>query len=120
MATTLTTAARNAAADAVTALAGANGFIDIYTAAFATLLVSVEVPSWGAAVAGVSTAAAMDPAMAVAIGTAAVCKVTTSSHTEIWRGTVGTSGADVILDSVDMVSGTTVTIDSATYTQPAS
>lgn len=47
--------------------------------------------------------------------------VTGASTTAVrFDGTVGTSGADLILTSTSIVSGATTTIDSATFTLPAS
>ncbi len=120
MATTLTTAARNVACDAVTALAGVNSKLKIYTAAFASLLSTSIVSSWGASVAGVSTAGLIADVVIAASGTAAVCRVTDSADTEIWRGTVGTVGADVTVNSTTFSSGGNLAVSAATYTQPAS
>ena len=90
----LSTAARNAAADAVAALidqgAGA-GKVKIYTTAFGTLLATFTMsdPAFGAAAAGVATAASLPKSTTgAANGTAAVYEVTDSDDTQLWTGTV--------------------------------
>ena len=52
-------------------------------------------------------------------GTAALYKVVDRDGTEVFRGSVGTSGADINLDSVDFASGDTVSLSSFTYSASA-
>lgn len=52
-----------------------------------------------------------------ATGTAAAARIRDSNATDVVTGlTVGTSAADIILDSVSITSGQTVTLNSATIT----
>jgi len=124
MAITMSTALRNAAADAMTTLvdAGTEGFLKIYAdddTLLATLTLSAT--SFGAAVNGVATANAItDDASADDTGTASYFTVTNSTPTEIFRGTVGVGSGDLQLNTVAIVSGVPVSVSSLTYTQPAS
>lgn len=55
-----------------------------------------------------------------ASGTAAAARVRDSSGNDIITGlTVGATGTDVVLDSVSITAGQTVTINSATFTHAA-
>ena len=129
MAITLGTAARNAACNGPVDLvdaAGGQGWIEIYTAGFALLLVSIEManPAFGAAAVGVATAAGMPKsgvAVAGAPSTAAVYKVTDDTLTELWRGIVSVTGGggDLQLDNTSIATGQTVTITAYTHTAPA-
>lgn len=107
--------------DAIDAGAGA-GLIEIFTAAFGTKLATLTFtdPAFGAASAGVATASAItDDSSADDTGTAAVLRVTSSTPTTVFEGTVGTSGADLNLNTVSITSGDTVSITSMTVTMPA-
>lgn len=126
MAITMTTAARNAAADGVVDLvdqgAGA-GKLKIYTTGLGTLLATLTMsdPAFGAAATGVATANAItSDTSADATGTAAEFTMTDSDDVEIFRGSVGTSGADLNLNTVSITAGVEVSVTSFTYTQPAS
>jgi hypothetical protein len=138
VATSLTTAARNAAADAVVDLVdagGSPGELRIYsgtppaTAQDAlsgnTLLAQLTLsdPAFGAAAAGVATAAAITgDSAADANGTATffrVGSVNTGTFTPVFQGTVGTSGAELNLSSTTFSIGGPVNVTSLTYTQPA-
>jgi len=124
------TSARNAAADGVTALLD-SGTIEIRTgsapgspgtAATGTLLATLTfaTTAFGAASTGVATAGTITgDASADATGTAGYFRAESSGAVAIFDGTVGTSGADLNLNSVDIVTGGTVDITSMTYTQPA-
>jgi len=128
MAVTLSTAARNAACDAIVDLADvgttdANGDLVIMTAGdveIATLALSD--PAFGASVSGVSTANTITSDTNATGGTAALFKVVDKDNTEVWRGTVGAtgSGADLELSALVIGAGDTVTVTSFTFTVPAS
>lgn len=132
----LSTAARNAAADAVVDLidggAGA-GTVKIYTGAqpatgndegSGTLLATVSFadPAFSAASTGV--ASATDPASVsiVATGTAASFVVEDSTGANVFNGTVTATGGggDMQLGTVALSSGANLDITSFTYTHPAS
>ena len=129
--TRLSTAARNAAADAITALIGASGKLKIYdgaqptdpnTALGAQVLLAelaLSADAFGDAATGVSTANAIsDDASADATGTATWFSVTTSGDTRIFEGSVGTSGANLNLNTASIVSGAAVGVSALTLTVP--
>ena len=124
-----TAAVANAAANAAVALAD-GGSLRIYngsqpaTAATAvsgqTLLAELTLgnPAFGSASSGVATANSITAdSSANATGTASWFRVVSSGGTGLWDGTVGTSGADLNLDSVDLVSGGNVSVTSFTFTE---
>jgi hypothetical protein len=134
--TIISVAARNAACDAIVDLidggAGA-GTVKIYTgtqpagpgtAVGAQVLLGTLTcsdPAFGAASSGVATASAItSDTSADATGTAAWFRVLDSNAVAIIDGSVGTSSADMILDSVSIVAGGTISITSWTITMPAS
>ncbi len=126
MGLTLTTAARNALANAITTLIDAGsgaGYCELWTAAFATKLgtVTFSDPSFGAASTGVITASAItDDTSADASGTATVFKIFDSTAAEVLRGTIGTSGAEIIFANGNVfTAGQTIHISSFTFTMPA-
>ena len=126
MAITLSTAARNAACDAVVDLidvgtTDANGDLVIMTSAdveVATLAMSS--PAFGSAVTGTATANAISDDTNATGGTAALFKIQDKNNAEVFRGTVGVSGADLNLTSVSIGAGGTVSVTSFTVTMPAS
>ena len=124
MAITHSTAVRNGLADlAVDALEGGagdangdlvimtSGDVEVATLAFAN-------PAFGAALSGTATAAAISDDTSATGGTAALFKVQDLSNTEVWRGTVTSTGGggDIELSSVNIGGGDTVAITSFTYT----
>lgn len=124
-----TAAVANAAADAAVALAN-GGALRIYngtqpaTAATAvssqTLLAELTLgnPAFGSASNGVATANSITAdSSANATGTASWFRVVSSGGTGLWDGTVGTSGSDLNLDSVSLVSGGNVSVTSFTFTE---
>lgn len=126
MGITLTTAAQNAAAnavvDALDAGAGA-AIIEYQTAADAVVAaLTMSDPAFGAAAAGVATANAVtdDTDATGGVVTKAVFK--DSDGSEVFRMTVSASGGggDIIVDNTTIGAGTTVKLTSLTYTQPAS
>ncbi len=132
----ISTAARNAACDAIVDLvdggAGA-GTLKIYDGAqpanpgtavgAQTLLATLTFsdPAFGAAASGVATASAITSDTDVdASGTAAWFRIADSDGTALFDGTVGTAGADINFDSVTFIAGGTAAISSLTVTVPAS
>lgn len=129
----LTNAAASAAADAVTALAN-GGKLRIYSGTKPanadtalsgnTLLAELALSStaFGSASNGVATANSItDDSSANASGTASFFRVFKSDGTTaVFDGTVGTSGADLNLNSTSISSGATVSVSSLTYTQSKS
>lgn len=138
MATRISTAARNAAADAIAALidvGAANGYVEIRTgaqpanpgtAASGTLLVTIQLnePAFGAASTGVVTAD-VSPALtaaAVAAGTAGWFRAYDDNDLAVIDGSCGavSSGEDMELSNTSIASGQDVTITSWTMTMPES
>lgn len=128
MAVTLTTAARNAAADAVVDLldggAGdASGDIAFATAAdLVVCICAMSNPAFGAANTGVATASAISQGTVAGSGnpsTITKAFFRNRANTEIFRCAVGTSGSDINLSSVSVNDDDTIDITSLTYTQPA-
>lgn len=126
--------ARNAAADAVTALINAGtppGHLYIRTGAAptnttdadsGTLLATLTFSnaSFGAAASGVATAAAITSDTNIAAtGTAGHYRIKNAAGTVIAQAAVGTSGTDINFNSVAFVSGGTCAISSLTLTVPA-
>lgn len=123
-------AAVNAKADALTALLN-DGFLRIYdgtkpatadTAVGAQVLLAelrFNATAFGAAVAGVATANAItSDASANATGTATWFRALKSDGTSAMvDGTVGTSGADLNLNSVAIQVGAQVSVTSFVYTE---
>lgn len=130
----ISTASRNAAMDAVTALidGGTAGVLEIYDGAqpagpdtaitTQNLLVSLtfSATSFGASVAGVATADTITNGTATGTGDAAWFRIKTQTGgTAVIDGTVGTSGCDLNLDSTSITSGQTVSCSAFTLTHPA-
>lgn len=128
MATTLTTAARNAACDAVVDLvdAGAGaGKIRIKSAGGTVIAeVTLADPAFGSAASGVATMAGAPKAGAgvAAAGTgtdAATFDVTDSNNTVVWSGAVGNGSGELSLNNINIADGQVVTVTAFTHTQPA-
>ena len=97
------------------------GVLEIGTAAMGTTLATITLgdPSGTVAGAGVLTLSGFprSDTAADASGTAAAARIRDSNGNVVISGlTVGTSGTDVILDSLSITSGQTVTINSAVFT----
>lgn len=124
MAVTLSTAARNAAANAIAALvdagagAGQTVLRTVADAEVATIVMSD--PAFGSAASGVVTANAMTADSNATGGTATKFTLEDSTAAVVLTGTVGTSGADMNLSSTAIGAGDTVTLTSFTITMPAS
>jgi hypothetical protein len=136
MAITISTAARNAAADAIVDLLDAGSgpaTIQIRsgskpatpaTAATGTLLgtLTASDPAFGNASNGVATAGAITgDSSADATGTAGYFRVLDSNGLAIMDGTITVTGGggDMTLDSVSIVAGGSINITSFTVTMPA-
>jgi hypothetical protein len=124
-----------AAVNATNASIGASGKLVLYSGTFpatadasgagltvlATLNLSataIGTPAQNSGVSAVGTFNAITSATAAATGTATTFRLTTSGGTVVGQGSVGTSSADLILNTVSITSGSTVAITSATLTQP--
>lgn len=139
LAPSITTAARNSAADAVVDLLDAGDSaaqLRIYsgtapaTAQDAlsgnTLLAQLTMsdPAFGAAASGVATASAItQDSSADATGTATFFRcgsVNSGTFTQVFQGEVGTSGSNLNLNSTAISAGAAVSVSSLTYTQAGS
>lgn len=130
MATRIPTASRNAAADAIGALAN-GGTIEVRSgsqpasasdAATGTLLATFTLSgtAFGAPSAGVKTLAGTPlSATAAATGTAGWFRVKGSGGSTVLDGSVGTSGAELNLSTTTITSSDSVQITSGTLTMPA-
>lgn len=118
MAVTYVADVKNARMDAVLTELGAACKIVIGTTGMGTTLATFVMPTPSGTVATDTLTFDMDPdvdATAAATGTAAEAIITTSADvTKISGLTVGTSGTDIILDSVSITSGQTVTLATGT------
>lgn len=117
---TYTTAVKNARLDAVTAqidAGAAAGKLEIGTASMAATLATVTLndPSASSASGGVLTLSGFPKTVAATgTGTAAAARIRDSNNTDIVTGlTVGTSGADIIVDNTSINSGQNVTINAS-------
>jgi len=121
MAIIYTIAVKNARLNAVTTAIGTTGVLEIGTTAMGTVLATIPLanPAAPAASGGVLTFTMPETdASADNSGIAVEARIRTASGgTNIITGfTVGTSASDIILDSVNITLGQTVTINSATIT----
>ena len=123
MAVTYTSAVKIARMNAVTTAAGTTAVLEIGTTAMGTVLATIALGNPIAATAagaGVLTLSGFprSATRADATGTAAAARIRTSTGgTDIITGlTVGLSASDVILDSLSITAGQTVTINSAVFT----
>lgn len=121
MAVVYTQAVKNARLSAVVTAIGTTGVLEIGTAGMASILATISLGNPAGTVAsGVLTFSGFPRSDTSAdnSGTAAAARIRTASGgTDIVTGlTVGTSAADIILDSVNISAGQTITINSATIT----
>lgn len=123
MAITLATAARNAAADAVCALCN-GGTLEFQTSGgVAVATCSFAATAFGAATAGVATAAAIGSDTNAAGGTIAKFVAKDSGGAQVFSGSVTAagSGGDFTVPSTGSLmlgAGDTFSVSSFTYTQP--
>lgn len=128
MAVTYTNAVKQSRMNAVTTAAGTTAVLEIGTTGMGTVLATIALgnPIAGAATgAGVLTLAGFprSDTSADATGTAAAARIRTASGgTDIITGltvTLAGGGGDVILDSLSITAGQTVTMNSAVFTHAA-
>lgn len=127
MAVTYSTAAKTARMQAIVAQidAGAGpGTLEIGTTGMASVLATLTLADPCGTVSGAVLSFDFDPDIsdtsADNTGTAAVAQIKDSNGTVIISGlTVGTSGTDVVLDSVSITAGQTVTLTTGTITHAA-
>lgn len=126
MAVTYSTAAKNARLTAVRDLidAGAGpGILEIGTSGMAVVLAQFTLADPSGTISGGVLSFSGFPnsdTSANATGTAAAARIRDSNSVDIVTGlTVGTSAADIILDSVSITAGQTVTLNSAAITHAA-
>jgi hypothetical protein len=96
--------------------------IEICTAAFASVLVTITLadPSFTESSGVITMAGVPKSGVASAAGTAAVARIKDGGGTtKVNNLTVGTSGAEINLDSVTIAVGQTVTLTSGTITHAA-
>jgi hypothetical protein len=121
MAVTYTVAVKNARLNAVTTAIGTTGVLEIGTTGMATVLATIPLanPAAPGAASGILTfTMPQSDTSADASGTAAAARIRTATGgTDIVTGlTVGISASDIVLDSVSVTAGQTITINSATIT----
>lgn len=131
----IATASRNAACDALVDLldASGSGTLKIYdgtqpanantSVSTQTLLATITLDStaFGSASSGVATLASTPlSATAAATGTASWFRAADGGGATVFDGSVGTSSADLILNTTSITSGNTVQVTSGTVTMPAS
>lgn len=98
------------------------GYIEICTAAYASVLATITLSDPCGTVGSQALTLTMPKSdtNADATGTAAIARIKDSNGTVIVSGlTVGTSGTDIILSSVAVTAGDTVTLNSAVITHAA-
>ena len=117
-ATDVKTDRMQAVVDQIDAGAGA-GYIEIGTAAMAATLATITLADPCGTVTGAVLTFTMPKSdtSADADGTAAAARIRDSDNNDCITGlTVGTGSEDIVLDSVSITTGQTVTINSATIT----
>jgi hypothetical protein len=124
------TTLRNAMLDAITSAIGASGLLKLYsgtqptgtgTALGAQVLLAtlpLSATSAPAAASGVLTFNAITTANAVATGTAAWGSLQTSAGVRKYEFTIGTSGADITINTTSIVNAGPVACTALTITAP--
>lgn len=126
----ISNAARSAAADARLGLldagsTNATGQIWIYDAGESQVLAKLALsnPAFGAAVNGVATAGAISSTTGetgISTADAVIAHFVDRDEAVVFKGTVGTAGADVVIDTQSIAEGQSVSCSGATWTEPAS
>ena len=120
MAVTYSAAVKDARLAAVVSAIGSSGKIEIGTAGMAAVLATINLEATAGTVSGGILTFSSFPksdTSADGSGTAAAARIRTGANADVVTGlTVGTSGADIILDSVSITAGQTVTLNSASIT----
>lgn len=124
MAVTHSTAARNAATDAVTALIGASGRLKFLitgstVGALSTVVanLALSATAFGASATGTATANAITSDTSATGGTVAFAALTTSAGTAVIHCAVAASASDInMTNGLAVTSGDTVSCSSLTYT----
>lgn len=122
MAITHQTAIRNGIADYVVDAidVGGAGTLEFQTSGdVECATVTFSATSFGAAAAGVATAAAITSDTNATGGTVAKFRIFSGTPVEIMTGNVQTSGGDINLSSLAVGATDTVSMSSLTYTAPA-
>ena len=111
------TSLKNTRMSAVVTDIGATGKLVIGTSGMAATLATLNLSATaGTVAAGVLTFNAITSATASGTGTAAEAKITDGTNDIVTGLTVGTSGTNIVLSSVAVTSGDTVSITSGTIT----
>jgi hypothetical protein len=120
---TLSTAAKNAAVDAVVDLVDigsgtATAILKIKSGGGTVLAqLAMSNPAFGASSSGTATASAIaDDTSADATGTAATFEIVNRDNTVVITGTCGTSGEALNLNTLSIVAGTKISISALTIT----
>jgi hypothetical protein len=98
---------------------GAAGAVEIYTAAYASLLVSIPLAFPSATVAGsiLSLSGLPKSGIAAGNGVAAIARIVTSAGVLVADGlTVAAAAADIVIDNINIAVGQTVTLNTGTIT----
>lgn len=124
MSITLSTSARDVLANAVSDLidVGGAGTLKIYTDGFGILLAELAFsnPAFGAASNGVCTANTItQDTSANSDGTMGVFQFINGENSPILSGTISASGGDINFDSLVVIEGDTIRVQSMTLTVPA-
>jgi hypothetical protein len=113
MAVTYSNAVKEARLNAVISAIGASGKLEIGSAGMASVLATIALANPAGTASG-GTLTFTLPASDLSAdngGTAAEARIRTGANADVVTGlTVGTSGADIILDSVSITAGQAVTI----------
>lgn len=125
MGTTVSTAARNAAVNAITALLNAGttnaaGKVRLATSSDVTVSThNLSVDAFADASNGVATANAIAADTNTVGGIAARALWLNRDDVEVWRNNVGTSGAETIVSTTNIPAGAELQMSSATISLPA-
>lgn len=121
---TLSTAARNAACDAIVDLidadVGAGSLVFRTSGDTEVATLTFSDPAFGAASTGVATASAITSDTSATGGTTTKATLQDNSGDIVITATVGTSGSDINLSSTTIGAADTVAVSSLTVTVPAS